>query len=133
MAKEIGDKIRRFRKERGLTQSDLADRSGVSFRAIQNIEAGERTPRSDTVEMIAQALGVQPGELLSSTEPSSRSLSTTAIHGPLTASDFASVIQRLADVSPDRRALALAILFDDPALIPDSLSDPRLLSLLVIP
>ena len=132
MAKEIGEKIRRIRKERGLTQGDLADRSGVSFRSIQDIEASKRTPRSDTLEMLAQALGVQPGELLSSTEPSSHSLSTTVIQGPLTASDFASVIQRLADVSPERRALALAILFDDVSLIPDSLSDPRLLSLLAI-
>lgn len=133
MVNEIGSKIKRLRKERGLTQGDLADRSGVSFRAIQDIELGKRSPRSDTVEMLAQALGVQPGELLSSTEPSSHSLSTTIIQGPLTASDFASVIQRLADVSPDRRALALAILFDDASLIPESLSDPRLLSLLTIP
>lgn len=133
MVNEIGSKIKRLRKERGLTQGDLADRSGVSFRAIQDIELGKRSPRSDTVEMLAQALGVQPGELLSTNGPSSHSLSATVIQGPLTASDFASVIQRLADVSPDRRALALAILFDDAALIPASLSDPRLLSLLAIP
>lgn len=79
MANEIGDKIRRLRKERGLTQSDLADRSGVAFRSIQDIELGKRTPRADTIEMLAQALGVSPNKLLGEVIPSGATLSASCL------------------------------------------------------
>lgn len=123
MANEIGDKIRRFRKERGLTQSDLADRSGVSFRGLQDIEIGKRTPRADTLEMLAQALGVSPGALLVDVGPSASALSSTAIQGPLTPSDFAAILVQIANISPERRAVVLGILFDDASLVPESMAD----------
>lgn len=123
MAGEIGEKIRRLRKERGLTQSDLADRSGISFRAIQNLESGNRTPRADTIEMISQALGVPPGELLSSVGMSSKGLSPYAVTGPVTVKDGALILSQIADISPERRAFVLAVLFDDESLIPDEMSD----------
>ena len=130
MANEIGDKIRRLRKERGLTQSDLADRSGVSFGAIQNLEAGKRTPRADTIEMLAQALDVSPNKLLGEVIPSGATLSASAIPGPLTPADCAAVLLQLAEVSPERRAFVLGVLFDDASIVPDSLAGelPRLLS-----
>lgn len=130
MANEIGAKIKRFRKERGLTQGDLADRSGVAFRSIQDIELGKRTPRADTIEMLAQALGVSPNKLLGEVIPSGATLSASAIPGPLTPADCAAVLLQLAEVSPERRAFVLGVLFDDASIVPDSLAGdlPRLLS-----
>lgn len=54
--------IRRIRKNKGWTQNDLAVKSGVSFRGIQDIEAGKRSPRPETLKALAGALGVDAAE-----------------------------------------------------------------------
>ncbi|WP_328436495.1 helix-turn-helix domain-containing protein [Streptomyces sp. NBC_00457] len=47
-----------------LTQEDLADRSGVSVRAIRNLETGQTSrPRKQSLVLLAKALGLPPGEV----------------------------------------------------------------------
>lgn len=46
-----------LRKERNLTQEELVERSHVSVRTIQRIEAGEVLPRMSTVKILLEALG----------------------------------------------------------------------------
>jgi transcriptional regulator with XRE-family HTH domain len=47
-----------------LTQEDLAERSGVSVRAIRNLETGHTSrPRKQSLVLIAKALGLPPGEV----------------------------------------------------------------------
>lgn len=53
----IADRIRELRKQNGFTQRDLAERSGVSRRTIQAIEAGTVSPRLDLLEKLAEAMG----------------------------------------------------------------------------
>jgi transcriptional regulator with XRE-family HTH domain len=48
--------LTRLRRDAGMTQERLADRSGLSVRAISSLECGERRPRRYTLERIAQAL-----------------------------------------------------------------------------
>lgn len=55
-----------------------------------------------------------------SSEGSKHLLSKKAIKGPLTAKDCASILSRFADISPERRAVVLGILFDDASLVPES-------------
>lgn len=57
-AKELGIKIQELRKQKGMTQEDLAEKTGLSVRTIQRIESGEVDPRSYTLSQIAEALGV---------------------------------------------------------------------------
>ena len=46
--------LRRHRLAAGLTQDDLAGRSGLSVRGIQDLERGARTsPRAETVRLLA--------------------------------------------------------------------------------
>lgn len=55
---ELGQKLASIRKEKRLTQEELVERSNVSVRTIQRIEAGEVIPRLSTVKILAKALGV---------------------------------------------------------------------------
>jgi len=52
----FGAQVRAHRQRLGLSQEDLADRTGVSVRGIRNLEAGRTgRPRPDTVRLIADA------------------------------------------------------------------------------
>ena len=60
------DRLRRLRKEKGLSRDQLAKRSKVSMRTIQRLEnESERTHanRGYTLECLAQVLGVEEGVL----------------------------------------------------------------------
>jgi transcriptional regulator with XRE-family HTH domain len=49
-----------------LTQRQLADAAGLTQQSISHFERGEARPTIDTLLRIAQVLGIQPGELLTS-------------------------------------------------------------------
>ena len=57
-------KIAELRKHRGLTQEELADKTGLTVRTIQRIENGESVPRSFTLKAIAAELNVPFEELM---------------------------------------------------------------------
>lgn len=54
--RHCGNQIRYFRKEAGLTQSQLAQRIGVSLNSVQRYEKNERQPSADLLLRIAEAL-----------------------------------------------------------------------------
>lgn len=56
--------IQRIRKEKGLTQAELAKKAGLSEIAIRKYENGDRKPKIETLRCIATALGVPLYELL---------------------------------------------------------------------
>ena len=60
----VGQKIRAFRKQRGLTQERLGALCGVSSGAISSYENGVTLPKRRAVEKIARALDVPPEKLL---------------------------------------------------------------------
>lgn len=60
----IGDKIRAERRRAKLTQVQLAERMGVTQSLIGQYERGEINPKLDTLERIADALGVHVSKLL---------------------------------------------------------------------
>lgn len=53
----IGQRIADLRKEKGLTQQDIADRTGIQRNHISRIEAGKYSVGFDTLQSIAEALG----------------------------------------------------------------------------
>ena len=59
---EIGEKIRRIRIERGLTQEELADRAELSKGFISQIERDLTSPSIATLEDILTCLGTDCGE-----------------------------------------------------------------------
>ena len=55
----FGTLLKTLRTAAGLTQEALAERAGVSVRGLQDLERGQsQTPRRDTVELLAAALGL---------------------------------------------------------------------------
>lgn len=60
----VGLSIRKFREERELSVPVLADRAGLTKGTLYNIERWDRTPRSDVLQKLAQALGVDSYILL---------------------------------------------------------------------
>ena len=55
----FANRLRRLRREQGLTQQELADRSGISVRAISDLEREiNLRPRRDTAGMLADGLGL---------------------------------------------------------------------------
>jgi len=55
-------KLFQYREKQNLTQDELAEKSGVSVRTIQRIEAGGSI-KGHTLKVIASALSVTPSEL----------------------------------------------------------------------
>ena len=60
----VGDRIREARKQAGLTQNQLAEKSGVATISIHQYEAGKRKPQIERLQRIADALGVSITELI---------------------------------------------------------------------
>lgn len=60
---QLGEKIARERKRRGMTQEDLAAKIGVQTATISNIERGETDTSVYTVYKIAEALKMHIKEL----------------------------------------------------------------------
>ena len=56
-------KVQNLREERNLTQAELAEKSGLSLRTIQRIEAGTE-PKGYTLKTLASSLNVSESELL---------------------------------------------------------------------
>ena len=59
-----GEKIKNERKKAGLTQKQLGERLGVSFQAVAQWENDFRRPKYETIIKIADALMVQPEDIL---------------------------------------------------------------------
>lgn len=56
--------LRRIRHAQKLTQEELADRAGLSLRYIGSIERGDVSASVTVLGQIADALSVEPGELV---------------------------------------------------------------------
>ncbi len=58
---EFGELLRRRRNELGLTQEDLAEKTGFSIRAISDLERGKTAnPRRSSMRLLAEALRLYP-------------------------------------------------------------------------
>jgi transcriptional regulator with XRE-family HTH domain len=69
----IGDEVRRLRLDRQLSIGALARRAGMTTTGVSLVERGIRSPTSETVEKLAHALNVKPGELYPKAVSPSRS------------------------------------------------------------
>lgn len=54
----IGEKIKKYRKLRKMTQSELGEAVGLTDSAIRNYEHDDRTPNDEQLSLIAKKLDV---------------------------------------------------------------------------
>ena len=57
-------RLRELRRERALALRELGELSDVSLQTIWRIEAGRQGAHPRTIRKLAQALGVEPAELV---------------------------------------------------------------------
>ena len=60
----VGRNFARLRREKGLTQEDVANRSGFSQQYLSGLEQGHRNPTVITLHELAQAIGVDHVDLV---------------------------------------------------------------------
>jgi transcriptional regulator with XRE-family HTH domain len=55
---DFGDAVRAARKRIGLSQTELAQRSGVHLNTVSQVERGQADPRLSTMLALSQTLGL---------------------------------------------------------------------------
>ena len=63
----VSSQISSARKQKGMTQEELAEQAQVTVRTIQRVESGESSPRAYTLKLIAAALELPFEEFAKST------------------------------------------------------------------
>ncbi len=61
---KIGEKLKDLRIRRALTQEELAAAAGIGKNTVNRLERDLTEPRPPTLRKLAQALGVDPAELV---------------------------------------------------------------------
>jgi repressor LexA len=69
---KLGERIRKLREEKGITQAELARRAGLSPQYMCDIELDRANPGLKVLERLASALEVSLGAMLDETLPFSR-------------------------------------------------------------
>ena len=67
----VGDNIKKFRLEKGMTQAQLADKLNVSGKTISSWEVNRTEPNMGNIEALSQTLGCRKSDLIG--EPTSLS------------------------------------------------------------
>ena len=60
----FGEKLRKLRKERGISQEELGGRAGLHRTYVSSVERGERNVSLETIDKLARGLGLPMGDLM---------------------------------------------------------------------
>jgi transcriptional regulator with XRE-family HTH domain len=69
---KIGEKIRALRKSNGLTQKQLAQKSGIAEITIRQYEKGDYEPKMEQLQKLAKGLSIPMEQLLTTEQIESR-------------------------------------------------------------
>ena len=65
----LGSRIRAVRKDRGVTQQELAHQTGLPVKTVRDIERGRKNPSYETVIRLLNRLGISPDTVFHSGKP----------------------------------------------------------------
>ena len=110
MPESFGERLRKTREGKGLTQGELAQKAGLQGSAISHFESGRRSPSFDNLRRLADALSVTIDFLLDrETEPKSAGPVAEQLFrdfGQMSANDqetIAQMAKMLAEKNRERR------------------------------
>lgn len=63
--KKLGNNIRKIRRQKGISQIEVADQFDADSPVISRLESGNTNPTIITLKKVADALGVEVAELVS--------------------------------------------------------------------
>ncbi len=63
LKKSIGEKIKFFRKKKGLSQDELSELINLEMKSLSRIESGHNYPQCENLIAISKALDVAPWQL----------------------------------------------------------------------
>jgi transcriptional regulator with XRE-family HTH domain len=114
-------RLRDVRQRRALTQQQLAERAGVNRVTIARIESGKDEPFPTTVRKVADALGVEPSDLMDTgasvpARGPSVAAGNGAAHGPATGTAAALALDARITVTDEEDVWRL--LRSEPDLLP---------------
>ena len=94
---KIGSKFYLYRKEKGMTQAEVAESAGLSDRTYADIERGGVNMRLETILRICNVLDITPNDVLTE-------------ECDIPTLDEEGIIKKLAECSEKERATALKLL-----------------------
>jgi len=116
----VGNNIRILRLERGLSQSDLAERLGVTFQQIQKYEKGVNRIGSGRLARFSQVLGVSVGRFFQGSEAGTPAdIPPEALTDLLTKPYAIRMLKAMAKVSSNAARLSLVQLAESMAGVDD--------------
>lgn len=68
-SKALGERIRTFRKRKGLSQEELAHRASFSTSFVSDVERAIKSPSAESLYKITNALGISLEELFAQFQP----------------------------------------------------------------
>jgi len=68
LEKKFGRNVRHWRKVRGMSQEEFAERASLHPTYVSGIESGNRNPTVKVIARIAKALDIEPSKLFEKTE-----------------------------------------------------------------
>ncbi|MBN2188456.1 MAG: helix-turn-helix transcriptional regulator [Chitinispirillaceae bacterium] len=98
---DIGRNIRNLRKEKGLSQAELARKTGVTQKVISAYERSYRLPPSTFIPRVAETLGTTPDALYDTGEGKS---------GGLKKNSLWKIVERLEGIPESERDKVFAMI-----------------------
>ncbi len=93
---KIGSNIRLLRTQNELSQQGLAERAGISYKYLGEIERGQVNLSVEVLMKIAQSLNTEPGKILAPSPSDTEELSKAKF--------------MLSELSPKNLSIALALI-----------------------
>lgn len=100
----VGQRIRAVRELRGLTQTDLAKATGVTFQQIQKYERGTNRVSASRLMLISHALGQPVSAFFDADEPGGDGLDLFSVSGSKALLEAYGRIE-----TPDQRRIVVAL------------------------
>lgn len=99
----LGENIKKYRKMRGLTQQELAERANMSRSYLADVERNRYNPSVDTLKSIAKALQINSNDLLSDDPNAQLVQQNQSALSPKEERDIAKDLERvLSDLESDQ-------------------------------